>query len=180
MFSISKAQYKSTYVDISKKDTVTVNVIAENKRQAATNNSVYLQLVRAVENQTLINSNLADAINSFGKDLSAYTKEIEKRNKSDGKLITDVFNYSKDDVALILKKENWLHLGATLFALGYLLLYILRNSPLFGEYTTSSSIIRFIINIGLTILLYFVILNLATLIFNGDYYVIKELTNLYS
>lgn len=179
----AKQKDGAKYIDSNKKDTVTISIIAENKKQVATTDNIQLQLTKSVENQTLLVSSFGRTLDILNDNMSAYTKEVEKRNKSDGQLITDKFNYSTEEVKSIMKRERWLNFITWLT----ITVYIISMLSTRGAFNYNSSgkpwpilLIQCMVWTGLGFIWFFVVLNLLTLLFNPNYYVVKELINLYT
>jgi hypothetical protein len=170
---------KSTFIDTNKKDTVTLNIISEGKKQAASIDNLQGQFVKVIENQTLVNQALTNGIVSCSDAVTAFTKEIEKRNKNDGKFITDSFGYSPDQVKNTIRKERWLNFSAILVAVLYFV-WVRFDKQWQDKLPPGVWALKFLYYLVAGVLLYLASIELLTYIFNGDYYVIKELTHMYT
>lgn len=179
---IAKSQDTNRFVDTNKKDTVTINIIAENKSQVATKD---LQtLIAEVNNSKIVDSGtVSGLLTSISSGIESVIKEVEKRNKSDGTLITDKFNYNKEEVKSAIKKQRWIHF-ITWFTI---LIYIIAVIQVKGAFRYGDNgkpwpilLIQCLLWTVLGIVYFLIVQNLLTLIFNGKYFVLKELINLYT
>ena len=175
-------QTQKAYADVRKttfKDTLTLNIVTESKKQLVANEKMQAQLVKAVDNQSSLNQVVGNAISALNTGLSSFTKQIEERNKNDSRLITDVFNYSPERVRKVIKIERWLNFITILFA-WFFIAWSFTGESLSVRYTADTAIVKLIFALSLTVAFSYLFLKLITLLFNGDYYVIKELITLYT
>jgi hypothetical protein len=173
---IGKAQNKIMYVDSLK--SVTVSVSSDTEKQTKAVNDLQLQFAKAVDSQTTVNGQLKEAFVSLDSGLTSYRQVIEERNKSDTKLITDVFSYTPERVKQVMRKERWLNFILSLFGIVYVVSVLSQMS---GKYSVRDMVaIRLAFYLLYGIAMFIILYSLLTLLFNGDYYVIKELMNLYT
>jgi len=179
---ISNAQQSNKYVDTAKKDTVTINIIADNQKQVNSVDNLQLQLTKSVDNQNIVTQSLSDALALIGSGITTVTKEIEERNKNDSQLITDKFNYTTQDVKKIIRTERWLNLITWILCVMYVLsLLTIKNAfKLNTPQAWPVLLIQCLVWTGMSVFVFFLVYNLLTLIFNPNYYMIKELLNLYT
>lgn len=191
------SQSEVKYIDSLK--SVQVNVISNNpiaqpakkavvSRSTTSNNSQQL-LTKAIDNQSIVNMTLAKSINNITDNVSDYIKQVEKRNKSSDSpaLITDSFDYSPQKVKHTIKIERWLNFITWILCAIYIIWTFnvkitLRRKDneelpegLFGSMVLSQTILQ----IAVWVFVFFFLRSILTLIFNGDFYVIKELINMY-
>jgi hypothetical protein len=176
---IGNAQKQSQYINTDKKDTVTISIVSENKKLTSTNDNLQLFLAKTTDSQVSVNSALIDVLTSLESGISTYCKEIEKRNKNDSKLITDVFNYNSTKVTKAINTNKVITIILNIFALLYISFAIYLESSR-ARLPAGVRTARIIFLLGYGIAFYYIILKLLITIFNGDYYVIKELINLYT
>jgi hypothetical protein len=167
-------------VDVAKKDTVTVNIVSETKKQVAVNENLQIQLTKAVENQAFAIQVASGAVQEFSCYLSELLREVETRNKNDSQLLTDKFNYPPERVKKVIKIERWLNFLVVVLCLGYLFWSFAGENAIFNRFTAQGLGVKLIFTLSLTFTFYFLLLKLLTTLFNGDYYVIKELITLYT
>jgi len=157
---------------------VTVNVNSDTKKQVNTVEDLQLQLTKSVDSQTTVNKSLNDAFVSLDSGLAKYTQAIEERNKSDGKLVTDMFSYTPAEVKQVIRKERWLNFITVMLCISYALW---ATSQLSGKYKQADLFyLKLVFFIAYGLVGFLLLKSLLTLIFNGDYYVIKELMQLYT
>ena len=196
LFMVS-SQSEVKYIDSLKSVQVNVisnNPIAQPARKAVVSKSTtsinsQQLLTKAIDNQSIINLALAKGINSVADNISDYTKQIEERNKSSDlpALITDSFGYSPQKVKHTIKIERWLNFITWILCAMYIIwtfnvritLKYKNNEglpdSLFGSMVVSQTLLQIIV----WVFVFFFLRNVLTLIFNGDFYVIKELINMY-
>jgi hypothetical protein len=158
--------------------TVTLNIVAENKKQATSVDLIQSLLPQAIENQTVVSKELVNTLSSTGQAISAYTQEIEKHNKDDSQLVTDKFKFSTQRVQQAIRVERWLNFSTLFLTIIVAFAVWWLRAPFAGS--LGSITFKLAFYTALTALSYYVTLKLLTLLFNGDYYVIKELTHLYT
>lgn len=163
----------TTYVDSMK--AVTVNVTSENKKPVIDN--LQLQLIDVVKANTATSLVVSESIANLNLGVTAFVREIEKRNKNDGALFISKFNYSTESIKKIIRVERWLNFLTYIFGAIYLLYIFTELNK--KRWTMDGLIATTIVYYISGILLVFIVSKLLTLIFNGDYYVIKELITLY-
>lgn len=176
--SLIFSQQKANYLDINKKDTVTVSIIAKDTESTVHLASLQSDLAKYVENQGKVNGNLSTVLTSIANSINTYVKEVEERNKSDGKLITNYFGYNEDEVLNILHNQNIINYTLVGLALLYFLfvvnsqlrvkMHLLDFIRVFAYYTIYGFV-------GFILMKF-----LITGLFNKGFYIIKELTKLYS
>jgi len=165
----------TVYVDSLKN--VNINVTSDTK-QNMTLEDLQGKLIESQNNQTAINTSMISYIADLKTEDALLNKEIEERNKNDGQLITDVFNYSPIKVKQIMRKERWLNFTLCLLGVFYILFV---TNQMAGKYKTSDFFTTKIVFYTLYGVASFYTLHwLFTLLFNGDFYVIKELMKLYT
>lgn len=174
---IGQAQDKVMYVDSLKSVTVNVNN-SDTEKQAKAVNDLQLQFAKVVDSQTAVNDKLKDAFVSLDSGLTTYRQVIEERNKSDTKLITDEFNYSADKVKQVIKRERWLNVLLCILGIFYILFVVNQLAGKYNNLGLWNLKIVFYLLYGIAI--FWTLSKLLTLIFNGDFYVIKELMKLYT
>jgi len=179
----SSQNTETNYVDTLKK--VTVSVTSDTKQQIAATNNLQKQLIKVIDSQITVNDKLKEGITGLMSEVSTYNKEIEKRNKSDGKLITDKFNYPIDKVKHTIRIERWLNFITWIVCAIYIL-YLINSKSVFSYATYGDGkrwpilLVQCLIHSLLAIFAFYFVLNVLTLLFNGDYYIIKELLSLYT
>jgi hypothetical protein len=165
----------TSYVDSVKNVNINVNSDA---RQKVFLEDLQSELIEAQNNQTAINTSMISTFAELQSETKTLGQTIEERNKSDSKLITDIFSYTPERVKQVIRKERWLNFITYLLCVFYILFVL---NQLAGRYTNLgvfNTKIVFYILYGL--LGFWVFNSILTLLFNGDYYVIKELMNLYT
>lgn len=172
------SQPKITYVDSLK--SVNISISTDTKKQLTATDNLQLQLARVVDNQTIVNKELSSGIAWLVSGVNVFTTEIEKRNKSDGQIITNKFNYTPESIKKIIRTERWLNLITWILVLMYTLYVINAKTNWKTQQVWPVLLIQCIFNYILVIFGYFFIQNILTLIFNGDYYILKELINMYT
>jgi len=171
--TMGQTKVTTEYVDSVK--SVNVNVAVDNvKKQQATENKLQLQLSTVVDNQLSLERYLTDAIVSLNSGIVGYTKEVEIRNKADSKTVLDKFGYTPSDVEHTIRKELRLNFILGLFSLVYLL-YITFQFNKEGAFSLSFFTVKLTFLLTYGFVGFFILKWLLTLIFNGDFYVIKEL-----
>ena len=177
---------QSDYVDVTKKDTVTVNIIAKDKLQTITNNHLQTELLKVVTSRLSVDSALINGTTELTSALTNYVNTVEEQTRSSTTkdcqwcLITNLFNYSPDDVTHSIRVERWLNFIALIIGLVYFFWSFWNSDTGLRKWSAQGMAVKLIFTISLTVLFYLSSLKLLTLLFNGDYYVIKELTKLYS
>lgn len=162
----------------TKKDTLTVNFIAEDKKQSVETNNVNTQLAKSVDSQLSVNSELKETIGLFNLTAESVLRIVEEHNKTDGVNFLSNFNFTHEKVTKILNKQKWLVFSTIIILLIYVLSIIIDRS---FRSNTSTGVISKVLFYGIYCLfIYFVSIKLLTILLNGDYYVIKELMKLYS
>jgi len=170
---------KGQSINTSLKDTVTINVIAKNDKQSSSITSLNSSLLEIVNSQTVTYNSLIGAFNDLSSEVNAITREVEIRNKSDGKnFVTNYFNYSQEDVKHKIRLDRWLNF--TSLCIGFIYIFVFFWNGSYSQGTASTLFFKAFFHIFAGILLYLFVLKTLTIIFNGDYYVIKELIKLYS
>jgi hypothetical protein len=194
---MASSQSEIKYIDSLK--SVQVNVISNNpfaqpahkavvSKSTTSNNSQQL-LTKAVDNQSIVNIALAKSITNITDNISDYIKQIEERNKSSDPpaLITDSFGYSPQKVKHTIKIERWLNFITWILCAVYIIwtfnvkitLKYKNNEGLpdglFGSMVTSQTLLQIVV----WVFVFFFLRSILTLLFNGDFYVIKELINMY-
>jgi hypothetical protein len=170
------SQSKITYIDSLK--SVTVSVSTDTKKQLDTQKDLQSQFAKVVDSQTVVNEDLSNGIDTLVAYIDMYTEEVEQRNKNDSQLLTDKFNYSSERVKHVIKIERWLNFITLLLVLIYLSFVYQQLNTRRSDYEHIFS--RALLYIILGALIFIVVQNLLTLLFNGDFYVIKELITLYT
>lgn len=179
LFSVFVSGQSETSKDVAKKDTVTLKILTESKKQAAANENLLSLLTQAVNNQSAACKGIVAVANSFNDNIAQLTEEVEERNKNDGQLITDKLYYTQERVRYVMKIERWLNFITITLSIVFLGWQFYPNAP-FERYSHTTSVSKFIWGVGMTAVFYFLMLKFLTLLFNGDYYVIKELIKLYT
>jgi len=169
-------------VNVTNKDTASLilKVFTEGKREVVANENFQLQLIKAVDNQSSASQSIANAVATFGKELSAFTKEIENKNKNDSELVTSMFGYNTEKVKKVIKIERWLNFSVVVLTIGALLWLLTGFSESNERFTSQRAILKLLWSLSIAFVFYVLTLKLLTLLFNGDYYVIKELITLYT
>lgn len=163
----------------TKKDTLIVNFTAENKKQSIENNNLNVQLAKTVDSQIAVNNELTETIGLFNLTAESVLRIVEERNKTDGPNFLSNFNYSHENILKILNRQKWLVFSTIIIVLFYVIGVVVDRSITRGN--TANGLITKILFYGLYgVLLFYGSIKLLTIIFNGDYYIIKELMNLYS
>lgn len=180
---------KITYVDSLK--SVTVNVSTDVKKQASTIDNIQLQLAKSIDSQVYTNESVVEGLNQLTSLADVYTKEIEKHNKSDGQLITDKFDYTPQSIKKIIRTERWLNLITWILCAIYIL-YLVNTKISINIKCLAPNcnpdtqqvwpilLIQCVANGLIVVFGFYFINNVLTLLFNGNYYVIQELINLYT
>ncbi len=171
---------QNTCVNVAKKDTVTLNILTESKKQIATNDNLQNQWMKLVENQMLANQTIVNTVSDFGKNITEIAKRIEHRNKDDSLVLHKFYNYSPEKIKKIIVTEKRLNFIAAIFALVFLIWEFGGKQISINKWTAQGAAVKIVYSISMTIVLYVLLLRIITLLFNGDYYVIKELINLYT
>ena len=177
---------QSDYVDVTKKDTVTVNIIAKDKLQTITNNHLQTELLKVVTSRLSVDSALINGTTELTSALTNYVNTVEEHTRSSTTkdcqwcLITNLFNYSPDDVTHSIRVERWLNFTALIIGLVYFFWSFWDSDFGLRKWSAQGVAVKLIFTISLTVLFYLSSLKLLTLLFNGDYYVIKELIKMYS
>jgi len=175
----AKSQSNVTYVDSIK--TVKVEVSTNLKKQQDLEtwtlknaSATQLQLSTVISNQQETNANLSNAVNIL-------SDQIKQKNKNDSKFVTDLFGYNTDNVKHSIKIERWLNFTTIMVMIIYLFSVLTINGMFNyrGHMSLPALKIRMILYTGLGIIYYLLLKHLLTYIFNGDYFVIKELMKLY-
>lgn len=174
-----KSQSNVTYVDSIK--TVKVEVSTDLKKQQDLEkltlqnaSTTQLQLSTLIGNQQETNASLSNAVNIL-------SDQIEQRNKNDSKFVTDMFGYDTNKVKHSIKIERWLNFTTIIVMIIYLF-SVLATNGMFnykGHLSLSAFKMRMLLYTGLGIVYYLLLKNLLTYVFNGDYFVVKELMKLY-
>lgn len=174
--SITDSQPKVTsYVDSVKN--VNVNINADS-RQRLLLEDLQGELINIQNNQAAVNTSMFSTIAEIISEVNNTSKEIEERNKSDGKLITDVFNYTPERIKQVIRKERWLNFTIALLCIVYILSVTTQMNVKHNQMELLSLRLLFYTVYGVSI--FIALHSLLTLLFNGDYYVIKELMKLYT
>jgi len=174
------SQDKSKYVDLTKKDTLTISVISQNLDNFKTLNTLQTDLSKSVENQSKVTVSLADVLISLNKGITAYTKEIEKRNKSDSNvLITSYFNYTNEEVKTIINRQKFIRAGLLFILLVYLIVVFNARLPA-GKKTVGEWSLFLIKNTVVILLWYELIYTTVTIFVNPQYLTIKDIIHLYT
>jgi len=174
------SQDKSKYVDLTKKDTLTISVISKNLDDSKTLTTLQTDLSKSVENQSKVTVSLADVLISLNKGITAYTKEIEKRNKSDSNiLITSYFNYTNEEVRAIINRQKFIRAGLLFILLVYLIVVFNARLPA-GKKTVGEWSLFLIKNTVVILLWYELIYTTVTIFVNPQYLTIKDIIHLYT
>lgn len=174
---IANSQPNITYVDTIK--SVSVSISSDSK-QNLTLQDLQLQFIKAAGVQAMTNCVMSGSIKDLQSEVNITNQKIEERNKSDSKLITDIFNYTPQEVKQVIRKERRLNFILYILSVFYI---VWATSTLSGKYRQSDYFMFYMKMIFYTVygIVVFLLLRiLMSLIFNGDFYVIKELMNLYT
>lgn len=177
---------QSDYVDVTKKDTVTVNIIAKDKLQTTAYNNLQIELLKVVTSRLAVDSALIDGTTELTSALTSYVNTVEEQARSSTIkdcqwcLITNLFNYDQNEVKHSIKVQRWLNFTALIIGLVYFFWSFAGEEAALKRWSAQGTLVKLIFALSLTILFYLASLKLLTLIFNGDYYVIKELIKMYS
>jgi hypothetical protein len=189
LFLTAAQQDDNKYVNVDKKDTLTINVIADNSKQTLKDTQdLSSQFTKIVGNQTTVNQSLSEVLSTLSTGITSYTKEIEERNKSDGVLI-DTYNFTSSEINNIIRTERWL-LFITWLLTFALVLWIANDKIYIKKQSSNANLdtaqvwpillIQCLVYGAWLVFMFYLIRNVLTLLFNGQYYVIKELISLYS
>lgn len=175
LFITNGQQSKTTYVDTLK--SVIVNISTESKKQLSTTENLQVLLEKSVDNQTTATEALVNGVAGLEYSINGYKQEIEERNKNDGKLLSDKFNYTPEQVKKVISTERWLNLFTILLCILYIM-YV--NRELSFRDTKEAILIRMVLYVTMGIISYFLIISALTLLFNKDYFIIRQLMDLYT
>jgi hypothetical protein len=175
---VVNSQSDVKYIDSLK--SVTVSVSSDSQNQILTQND--LQFAKTVENQNVVNEKLVVAVNALETGVTAITKEVEKRNKSDSTMLTELFGYTNPDVKRIIQRQRGINLITWSSSLIYIIFVLTGFSPLkYGDNKPwPVLLIQCFVWLTLGVVYFLLVQNLLTLIFNKHYFIIKELSNLFT
>ena len=177
-FTLITGQSSKQIPKVSERDTLTINVISENPKVKIANDNLNSQLARSVENQYIVNSELATSIRQISELYGSYLKSTIASNSSPPipkeVEFLQTFGYDKDKVKNTMRKQWVIHtiIGIPVFLFLLYLFYSpnMEYARVFWKY-----IARIII---MSILMYTILLYTLTLFFNPAYMDIIKLSKL--
>ena len=167
-----------TIPKVSERDTLTINVISENPKVKIANDNLSSQLARNVENQYIVNSELALSIRQISDLYGTYLKSAISTNISPPipreVEFLQTFGYDKDKVKQTMRRQ-WVIQSLILIPIFLFLLYLfyppnLEYARVFWKYVARIVLI--------SLLTYLILLYSITLIFNPAYMDIIKLSKL--
>jgi hypothetical protein len=171
-----KGQTKTDYIDLAKKDTVTINILTDKQTPAIA--SLQTDLSKSVENQSKLTTNLVDVLSSINQGLIYFYKEIEKRNKNDSNMITTYFNYSNSDVKKAVHKNHIIFVLSWIITMIYMgICYFIRAPN--QKHTPGAWLFLILLYNTIGVLIFFTLKILLTFIFNPAYFEIKKILDMY-
>lgn len=180
-FTVTLYSQKNNYVDLTKKDTVTVNIITATEKQAKKQDVFQTELLKAVDSYVTTNAGVTNSLKDLSSNFPTLIKQIEQRNKNDSEFVLNKLGFVEDHVKHVIKTERWLNFITAFLTLVYIIWSMVPTSLYTTEKFTSQGILaKLAFTLFFSAVIYFLLLRILTLLFNGDFYVIKELITLYT
>jgi len=171
-------QSKQNYAGSAKNDTLTISMILMDKVQTPVLKNLQTDLAKLMENQNNTTGDIANILSPLKNSIIAYTKEIENRNKNDSLFVTSYFGYYNKEVKTVIQRQYILNIIPLLVAFTFFILFYIRLPSQKPLPVTGWSLLT-----GLKVLqilvIYYILKELLTLLFNPDYNIIHTLTRFY-
>jgi len=181
LLSFTTQESKPNTINTVDKDTVNISISVANQSHANKIDNLQRALTQSINNQSSVSKSIIETLTDFTPIASAYIKEIEKRNKSDGELITEKLNYTTTKIESIIRIQRTLNLITYLIVilyLGYLSIYKVWT---YGDGKPwPILLIQLLLFTVIGFVGYFCISNVLTLLWNHEYYMLQELIALYT